>query len=210
MISVIIINYNGKNFIENSIETVLLSNWWDFEIIFFDNNSSDGSYDLVKEKYKENKKIKFYQSEKNLGFAGGNNEAFKHSAGDIIFFLNSDVFVEKKCLEQVHNFFDNYKDAGIVQCKIKMALEKDRIENAGNYSDSLGLAYIIGYGENDDGRYDQIKKIFTANGAAFAMRREIFEKLNGFDDDYFLLYEETDLCWRARIAGAEIYYLPMA
>ena len=210
MISIIILNYNGRDFIGKTIESVLFGDFQDFEVIFFDNNSLDGSYEFVKEKYSGHRKIKIIKSSKNLGFAGGNNKAFEYTKGEVVFFLNSDAFIEKNCLVKIHEFFNDHKDAGIAQCKIKMAKEKDFIENAGNYSDTLGLAYIIGYNEKDNDQYEDVRKIFTANGAAFAMRREIFEKLKGFDEDYFLLYEETDLCWRARIAGAEIYYLPMA
>lgn len=210
LISVIIINYNGEKFILETIDSVLSNNFKNSEIILFDNASKDQSLEMIKQGYRDNNKIKIIESTTNLGFAGGNNEAAKYASGNILFLLNSDAIAEKECLQSIIDFFETTPDAGIIQCKIKSRRNPELVENAGNYIDTLGVSYVMANYREDCDKYNQTKKIFTANGAAFAIRNDVFNEVGGFDSDYFLLYEESDLCWRARISGYEIYYLPKA
>src|SRR5687768_4403046 len=96
-VSIIILNYNGKQFLKDCFESVLAQSYPDFEIIFFDNASDDGSIEYIKEKFTDSR-IKIITSTENLGFAGGNNEALTHCANDLIVLLNNDTKTEKDWL----------------------------------------------------------------------------------------------------------------
>lgn len=181
------------------------------EIIVADNASTDGSTDFISSDYPE---IRIIQNAENGGFAKGYNDALKDVEADIFCLLNSDVEVSPNWLQPIYEAFSQIPGAAIIQPKILDLLKKDYFEYAGaagGFLDQYGYPFCRGRIfqalEKDEGQYDDITEIFWATGACMFIRREVFNALGGFDEDYFAHQEEVDLCWRAQNAGYTIYYV---
>ena len=210
--SIIIVSWNALHHLKEFLPSVSATNHPDFEIIIADNASTDGSADWVKESFPE---VKIVRLNKNYGYCGGNNRAAAYANGDILLFLNNDVEVTPNWLESLEKcFIDNPKIA-VVQPKLRSYKNKDFFEYAGaagGFIDAYGYPFcrgrILETVEKDVGQYDKKDFIFWASGAAFAIRKEIFEKMNGFDDNFEFHMEEIDLCWRIQNRNYLIAYCP--
>jgi len=209
-VSIIILNYNGMEFADRCLESVLSSAYSDFEVIFVDNRSSDGSLEYVKKKFSSHSNLKLVINDKNYGFALGNNIGARQANGKYLVFLNIDTAVDSNWLTELVSVMDTYPSAGAAQCKLLLMDNPKLIDSAGHYMDWFGIAYVQGHAEEDRGQYSRITEVFGATGAALIIRRDIFKKLGGFDEDFFMLFEEDDLCWRIWIAGHKVLYIPQA
>jgi GT2 family glycosyltransferase len=207
-IGVVILNYNGlellKKFLPDLIKNSLNSN-----IYIVDNNSSDASLKWIGKNFKE---VRTILLDKNYGFAKGYNMGLKNIKDEIVCLINNDVLVNSGWLKPVSEFFDENKEAAIVQPHILDLNFKNRFEYAGaagGYIDKYGYPFcrgrIFDSIEEDKGQYDFNKEIFWASGACFFIRKNIFESLGGFDEDFFAHQEEIDLCWRARVMGYKVW-----
>lgn len=197
MVSIIILNYNGKVFLKDCLDSVLGQSYSDFEVILFDNCSSDGSVEFLKENYNTDK-VKLIVSEKNLGFAGGNNEALKHADGDYIVLLNNDTIVEKSWLEELVRAVNFDANVGIAQSLV--------------YTEGIPLKYfemngtLNLFGHNvmrffDIGE-DGIGDIFMVTGCSFIIKREVLNSIHGlFLDEYFAYAEDSYLSFKIKFAG---------
>ncbi len=208
--SIIIINYNGHEFIENCLRSVLSSSYANFEVIVFDNASADDSLKIVSQYFNNCQNLKIIKSKTNLGFARANNEAAKLAKGSILVFLNVDTKVDKDWLFYIFEAIETDQLIGAGQCKLKNYYNPEIIDSAGHYIDKFGLVHVLGDSEIDIGQFDKNKCIFAATGAAFVCKKSVFEKVNGFDNDFFMFFEETDLCWRIWLAGYKIIFIPQA
>jgi len=202
--SVVITNWNGKvklgDLLNRCLSSVAETRCNDFEVVFLDNGSTDGSYEYAREKYPN---FKFVRNAENLGGIG-KNEAIKICEGEIIVFLDNDTIVDPNWLNEPSKLFENPK-IGIVQSNLRL-LENPKIpDSIGHSISAIGLP-VENYFIMDEPGHPI--PIFGAKGAAFFIRRELFEELGGFDEDYFFYFEETDLCWRARLLGYEVYFSP--
>lgn len=184
----------------------------DAELIVIDNASTDDSKAILARDFP---KVKIIALDKNYGFAGGYNEGLKKLQHDIFVLLNSDVAVTPNWLEPMVKAFEADEALGIAQPKILSYREKEKFEYAGaagGWIDKWGYPFCRGRVfnelETDKGQYDSVQKVFWASGAAFFIRRELFESLKGFDQDFFAHMEEIDLCWRAQQLGYEIACIP--
>jgi len=208
----VILNYNGAGFIERCLESVLETDSLFFEVIFVDNASTDGSVDTAKELFEENPYIRIILNDENLGFAKGNNLALEHAKGDYIVFLNNDTEVAKNWLKELVDVLKSSPRIGAVQPKLLKLHDHKRIDSTGGFFDFLGYAYVRGEGELDKRQYDHSREIFYADGASLAIKRSAIDetRLNGavFDPDYFAYYEDSDLCWRLRLRGYRIVFVP--
>lgn len=209
-VSVIILNYNGMKFVEKCLKSVLNSNYTDFEIVFVDNASSDGSIKYVKEKFGFSPHLRLVILDKNYGFALGNNIGARHASGKYLLFLNIDTIVDSNWLTELTNVMKTDPSVGAAQCKLLLKDNPKLIDSVGHYMDWFGIAFVRGHKEEDQGQYDRVEEVFGATGAALLVRKDIFEKLGGFDEDFFMLFEEDDLCWRTWIAGYKVLYIPRA
>lgn len=319
-ISIIIVNYNGKRYIDNLFES--LANMQvenlQFEIVFVDNNSIDDSLDYLEKNFKEKiKNLNIVKSNKNLGFAGGNNLGVKNAKGEYIVFLNNDTAVEREWLINLHRCIKD-TGAGIVNSKLlffydfveiktwtadKILIDKDTkinkkdyridnkfcknllynpsdltcfgnsffyipliddiddyklsfkiinysgdgdkiivgdniffikdhineenlfeislsvntinknkitmIQNAGSGVNDNYDGYDIGFCEEDNGQYEEIREIGNGCGASMIMKKEDFLKVGGFDEKFFMYYEDTDLSYRIKnILNKRLLYCP--
>jgi len=208
VVSIIILNYNGLSYVQACLASVLRSDHSSFEVVFVDNNSTDGSLEYARKNFGNDSRLKIVRNYENYGYAKGNNLGVNYADGKYLVFLNVDTAVEYDWLIELIEFLDSHSDVGIVQCKLKSMDDRTVLDCTGHFIDWFGIAFVLGHGERDEGQYDSVNRIFAVSGAAFAVRRNVFEKLGGFDEDFFMLFEEDDLCWRAWIAGYAVFYVP--
>ncbi|RIV41897.1 glycosyltransferase family 2 protein [Flagellimonas pelagia] len=209
-IAVVILNWNGEALLERFLPSVM-EHSKGADIYVVDNASTDGSVDFLKQHYPS---IGVVQNDVNGGFAKGYNDGLKHIEADLFCLLNSDVEVTENWLGPIIKAFDEIPEAAIIQPKILDLKQKDHFEYAGaagGFIDMLGYPFCRGRIfqsiEKDEGQYDDIKEVFWATGACMFIKSEVFQSLNGFDEDYFAHQEEIDLCWRAKNAGHKVFYV---
>jgi len=211
---------NSKQISNPNIQNLKLS----LEIIVVDNNSTDGSVEFINSLI-NNSLIKLIKNKKNLGFAAGNNIGIRYvldSGADYIVVLNNDVIVKNDFLTPLVSFLEENKEVGVVTPKIYFApgheFHKDRYKKneQGKVIWSVGgtidwqnvIASNRGVDEVDKGQYDQETEVDFASGCCLMAPSFIWEKVNFFDERYFLYYEDSDLCQRVKRAGYKIVYVP--
>ncbi len=204
----IIVNYNNLNFLKKCLTSALNSDYPDFEVVLVDNASKDGSLEFIEAEFGSNSLLKVVRNGSNLGFAGGNNSGIAVASGDILVFLNSDTEVEAGWLKALSDVFEFDKTIGACQSKLLLLQDRCKFDNAGGFIDRMGLPIVQGFRETDIGQYDQMFDVFWAKGAAFAVKRSVLSQVGCFDEDFFLEYEETDLCWRIWLRGYRIVFAP--
>ena len=211
-VAVVILNWNGKNFLQQFLPSVIKNSNEHTEIIVADNASTDDSISFLKEFYPA---VKIILLEKNYGFAKGYNEALKKVDSDYFVLLNSDAEVSEGWIEPMVKLLESDSSIAACQPKVLSYQEKnvfDYAGAAGGWLDKFGYPFAKGrvfdYCEEDKGQYDQQEPIFWASGAAMFIRAAAFHEVNGFDEYFFAHQEEIDLCWRLQLAGYQVYSCP--
>lgn len=193
-VSIIILNYNGRQFLKDCFESVLSQSYQSFEIIFFDNGSADGSVEFVKQVYTDSR-IKVIESKVNLGFAGGNNEALKNCSNDLIVLLNNDTKTEKDWLKYLIEAVDE-RNTIASSFVITQGIPPEYYETNGSVS---YLMYnIMNVFENPGDE-------FYPNGCSLIFRKS--ETGEPFDSDYFYYGEDVYLGLRARFSGMKVKFV---
>jgi GT2 family glycosyltransferase len=206
MISVIIVNYNGRRFLDPCLSSLRTqSTTQDFETILVDNASSDDSVDFVRKYFPETKII---ENKTNLGFAGGINEGIRTARGDYILTLNNDIILEPGFIESLTGPMKNNDSTGM--CAGKMLFPDGRINSAGICISRSGAAWDRGMFQEDTGQFDAPEEVFGPCGGAALYRKKMLDEIGLFDEDFFLFMEDVDLAFRARLAGWNCRYVPMA
>jgi len=202
MVSIIILNYNGKEFLEKCLSSVLGQSYSDFEIIFIDNASQDDSFGFVKKNFTDSR-LKCYKAEKNLGFAGGNNFGYSYCSGEYIVLLNNDTVVDKDWLKYLVQTIKSDRYIGIVQSLVYTEGIPVKYYEMNGTINLLGHN-VMGFFEIDrEGRGE----ILQANGASVIINRELIEKTGRlFLDEYFLYAEDTYLSLKARFCGYQVLH----
>ena len=211
-IAIVILNWNGRKYLEKFLPFVTASTIPGAEVIVADNASTDDSIAFLREKYPG---LRIITLDRNYGFAGGYNEALKQVKSDYYVLLNSDVEVHPGWLEPAIALLENDHSIGACQPKILMYDDRTRFEYAGaagGWLDYLGYPFAKGrvfdVCEKDEGQYDQAEPIFWASGAALFIRAGLYHELGGLDGFFFAHQEEIDLCWRMQLAGHKVYSCP--
>ncbi|MFT6130221.1 MAG: riboflavin kinase/FMN adenylyltransferase [Neolewinella sp.] len=209
--AVVILNYNGRGFLEEYLPGVIDSLPPYARVIVADNLSTDDSVTWMKETHPG---VELIELPENYGFANGYNMAMMQVESEIYVLLNSDVRVTPDWITGIIPLFKD-KTIGAAQPKILAEADHDRFEYAGaagGYLDYLGYPFCRGriftHTERDEGQYDGRSEIFWATGAAFFCRADLFHALGGFEPEYFAHAEEIDLCWRMKRAGYKIMAEP--
>jgi GT2 family glycosyltransferase len=212
-IAVILLNFNGEKLLQKFLPYIIKFNDFKISSIYLiDNKSSDKSVEICKKKFPE---VTIIINKKNLGYAAGYNEGVKNIKADYFVFINTDVLVTKNWLIPLFNKMDSNNEIGACQPKILSEKKKEYFEYAGasgGYIDTLGYPFcrgrIFDYIEKDKGQYNDEKEIFWTSGCCMMIRSKIFNKLKGFDKDFFAHMEEIDLCWRIKRLGYKNYCIP--
>jgi GT2 family glycosyltransferase len=206
-VTVQIPNYNGIRYLKDCLDSVLATDYNDFDVIVIDNASTDGSVEFVKKNYPQ---IKLVENKKNYGFAAALNKNSDALRSEYIAFLNNDVVVESKWLGILVDYMEKSRVVAAANPKILFLQDRKKVNSAGGNCDIYGVGWNRGNGEMDNGQYDKVEEVFYANGAALVIRKEAWLDVGKFDEDYFLYGEDLDWCWRARLKGYKILYSPEA
>jgi GT2 family glycosyltransferase len=205
--SVIVLNWNGKHFLEECLGSLQGQSLRNFEVILVDNGSTDGSVEFVTEHFPE---VIVVPLSKNLGFCGGNNEGIEKSSGEWIMLLNNDTEVVPEFLNAMHQAVRTHPDAGMFACKMLFADSKATIDNCGFTVSRAGTAQEIGRFEIDRGQYGPDLEPFGPSGGAGVYSRAMLDRIGLLDEDFFLIYEDFDLAMRARLQGFRCRFVPEA
>ncbi len=209
--SVLVLNWDRKDDLIDCIESLTKQTYTNTEIIIVDNGSSDGSQDAVRKKYPE---VKLIENEKNLGFAKGNNIGIKKAKGEFILTLNNDIQADKDWVKELVETAKSSQDIGMCASKMKLYYEQDKIDSTGIVGGVTGASYDRGFGEKDDGQYDEPEEVFGPCAGAALYKKKMLEDIKldkqYFDEDYFAYNEDSDLAWRARLRGWKCMYEPKA
>jgi GT2 family glycosyltransferase len=206
-ISIVILNYNGRKFLEENLSSVFQSNYMNFEVVFVDNGSSDDSVRFVESYFGHHGNLKVITSSKNLGCSRGRNLGLVHTKGDLIVFLDNDTKVDPEWLVELAKVCQKDPSVGVAQSKLLRADNPKKIDSTGGFLDFFANPLQRGLMEDDIGQYEHADEIFYAGGA-FMFRREVLDRIGLFDSDFFLWYEDTDLSWRSWLAGYRVIYVP--
>jgi GT2 family glycosyltransferase len=211
-VSVVILNWNGKKFLEQFVPALTRSSYKHMEVVIADNGSTDDSVLFLQSNYPQLRLIKF---ETNYGFAKGYNEALKKIESDYYILLNSDVEVPEHWIEPMVELLESNSNIGACQPKLLTYSDKKLFEyagGAGGWLDEYGYPFakgrIFDVFENDYGQYDKAEPVFWASGAAMFIRARLFHEAGGFDEFFFAHQEEIDLCWRLQLMGYQVWSCP--
>ena len=202
--SVVVVSYNGLGDLERCLRSLLNTCDQDVEVIVVDNASSDGSAEFVARAFPD---VRLIRNRVNRGFGAACNLAAQLAGGSYLAFLNPDTVVESGWLDELTQVLEETSDAALATSKVLLLDAPDRINAAGNDSNFTGLTLCRGAGQPRP-RFDEREEVGAVSGAAFVMRRSVFTALGGFDESFFLYLEDTDLSWRARLAGYRCLYVP--
>ncbi len=213
-VAVVILNWNGRKYLDQFLPSVLASSYPNLEIIIGDNASTDDSVSFLKVNYPQ---LRIIQNDQNYGFAGGYNRILAQVDADYFVLLNSDVEVSENWIDPVIQLMETKPQIAAAQPKILSYHDKRSFEYAGAAG---GLIDFLGYPfcrgrifdtlEKDLGQYDVAKEVFWASGAALFIKKTAWIEIGGFDEDFFAHMEEIDLCWRLKNRGYQIWYCPDA
>jgi GT2 family glycosyltransferase len=204
-VAVAVITHNGKRYLKTCIESLLNQTYKNFDIYLIDNASSDGSSEYVKQNFPMVKIIRF---EKNLGFAKAYNIAIRMIDADYIALLNDDTKVHPKWLEELVKAALEDEKAGALGALILFLDHPDIVQHAGGMITPIGGGIDIGFGKPLHEVDLRKRYVGYVCGAAMLVNKDAFEKVGGFDNDYFAYFEDVDLCWRMWLQGYKVVLVP--
>ena len=206
-VSSIILNWNGRRYLEPCLESVLAQTFRDFEIIVVDNGSSDGSTDLVRAQFPA---VRLIENQRNLGFAAANNQAIRATTSEFVATLNNDTRTDPGWLAALVSAMERAPGVGMCASKMVFAHQPDMINSAGICLDRAVIAWDRLGGQPDDRADDEPRSVFGACAGAALYRRAMLDQTGLFDEAFFAYLEDVDLAWRAQLAGWRALYVPQA
>jgi GT2 family glycosyltransferase len=189
-VSIIILNYNSKEYLANCLDSVKKLEYPNYEVIVVDNASTDGSVSYVQNNLHS---IRLIKNLKNLGYAKANNEAAKEANGEFLLFLNADTWIKPNLLNELVSTITINPNAGVCCCT-QLSYDGTQRLNSGLTTDLF--AYPL--------EPTNQEKILYSDGASLFVKRFVFEQVGGFDPAYFMYGEDVDLGWRILLAGYDI------
>lgn len=202
--SIIIVNYDGQEDLEECLPSVCNQSIDDYEVIVVDNDSDDGSVSFVREHFPE---VRVVANEENRWYPGGNNDGMERARGEYIVILNPDVEVERDWLEQLLAPFEDNPQVGATTSRIVKFDDRSKLNTCGNFAHYTGLGFCRGLNESVESQTRR-ERVPAVSGSAFAIRREVYEEIGGFDELFQMYYEDLDFSWRIRLAGYDILHVP--
>lgn len=217
-LSIIIVNYNVKEFLQNLIHSIeKAASDISHEIIIVDNASDDGSVDFIREKFPFTKLI---VNNKNLGFSKANNIGLSIAQGEYILLLNPDTLISEDTLTKMIDFFEDHPDAGLAGCKIlnsdgtlQLACRRSFPGPWTSFCKVTGLSTIFPksklFARYNLTYLDENKtyEVDAVSGSFMMLKKDIYQKVGGFDEQFFMYGEDLDLCYRIQKAGYKVYYV---
>jgi len=195
LISIIIVNYNGKKWLKKLFNSLFSQTYEKFEIIFVDNASNDDSIEFIKNNYNDGR-IKILKSEKNLGFAGGNNFGIRNAIGQYVLLINNDTWIENNFLEKIVNFYNNNNFDIVAPREVNY----DKTEKDNNRSIMIDFLGHFAYKKFKN-------KDFYLSGVCLFFDKDFYIKTQGLDNNFFMYVEETDWFWRLNLLKIQFSYI---
>ncbi len=217
-LSIIIVNWNGKDLLARCLQAVeSTTKKITYETYVVDNASTDGSQDMIRRDFPT---VKLIANPNNVGFATANNQAMKVASGRYVLLLNSDAFVKENTLDDMVKFMDEHPDAGMSSCKL--TYEDGSLQRSCATFPTLATEFYIALGLDKlfprspifgrylmtDWNYDDIRPVDVIMGAFMLVRADLIAKIGMMDEGFFMYSEEVDWCYRFKQAGSKIYFCP--
>ncbi|MFN7992058.1 MAG: glycosyltransferase family 2 protein [Bryobacteraceae bacterium] len=206
-ISVVVINWNGREYLRACLRSLSNQEAADFEVIVVDNGSTDGSVEMMRRDFPA---VRVLANTQNRGFCGANNQGFQLARGRFVAILNNDAEVAPGFLAALRRVFDIAPDIGMAAAKVLVYEDPRRIDKVGHLIYPDGQNRGRGTGELDTGQYDRLEECLWPDGCAAMYRKSMLDQIGGFDEDLFIFGDDAELGLRARIAGWRCFYVPDA
>jgi GT2 family glycosyltransferase len=203
-VSVILVNYNGMPHLDVCISSVLKQSYTDFEIVFVDNNSTDGSLEYARSKFPD---LIFVANNENLGYAGGINSGLAHAGGEYIAPLNIDTEVAPDWLGAMVTFLDEHPQAAAVTPRVLLFDDRTKVNALGLNVHIAGLGFCRGLGKKDDSSIIA-ENVPGVSGCSYLIRRQSLEQMGGAPGWCFMANDDVIVSWLLRLMGYELYCLP--
>jgi GT2 family glycosyltransferase len=206
MVSVVIVNYRGADDTIECLSSLRSLDWPQdrMQVVVVDNASGDGSAERIAAAAPD---VTLIASRENTGFAGGCNLGAANAHGEYIAFINPDARPHPAWLSEAVNVLQSEPNVGCVASKV-LDWDGKRIDYVGGNINFVGQGYKLEAGDVDDGRYDKPRRVLFPTGSAMVVRTQIFRRLGGFDEQYFMFFEDVDFGWRLNLLGHDVRYVP--
>ncbi len=205
-VTVIVVNWNGKTCLIQCLDALRKQSFQDLETVVVDNGSSDGSADTVRQLFPE---VTLISLTDNYGFAVANNIAIRRSDTEYVALLNNDAIAHPLWLENLITALSTFPEAGFAASKMLYHDAPHIIDRAGDGYTTAGAGCLRGRGRQNNA-HDQPEWVFGACAGAALYRMSMLQDIGLFDEDFFLLYEDVDLSFRAQLRGYKCLYVPIA
>ena len=205
-VSVIVVNWNGKEFLSECLDGLRRQTYQPFSVILIDNGSHDGSLDFIHRYYPE---VRTIALSKNVGFSAANNYALKSIQGEYVALLNNDAVPDRLWTRHLVETLELHPEAGFAASKMLFCDDPDVIDRAGDTYTRAGTGLLRGRGERAR-NFGKTEWIFGACAGAALYRTSMLSDIGLFDKDFFLLYEDVDLSFRAQLMGYKCIFVPEA
>lgn len=218
-ISIVIVSYNVREFLEQALLSLKQSlKNISHEIFVVDNASSDSTVSMLKRRFPD---VTLIENKENVGFARANNQALERATGDYVCLINPDTIVQENTFSVLLNFFDGHPEAGMIGCKIlnadgslQLACRRSYPTPWVAFTKVVGLAKLFPKSRLF-GRYnltfldpEKVSEVEAISGSFMLLKRQALEQVGGLDEDFFMYGEDLDWCYRVQEAGYKIYYVP--
>ncbi len=207
VVSVVVLNWNGAHLLPTCLDSLRVQTLRDHELIVVDNGSTDGSLELLAERYPEAKVMRF---PRNMGFCIAMNAGMRAARGEFVFSLNNDTELDPRCLEETVAAMRADPGLGIAATKMVYYDDPGLINSAGHACNGEGIVVDIGRGLPDSEWFSRPREVLGACAGACLYRKAMLDEVGLFDPDFFISYEDIDLGWRAQLAGWRARYVPTA
>lgn len=205
-VSVVVVSWNRWPLLEKCLLSLARQSFSEAEVIVVDNGSRDGSVHLVRARFPS---AHILALPDNVGFSRANNLGIRHARGEYVALLNNDAEAVPDWLSELVAALEADPDVGFCASKIVLYAEPRLADACGDFYTIEGVPGKTGHLEPAD-RYNKPREVFAACAGAAIYRRALLEKVGGFDEDFFIIYEDTDLSFRARLLGYRCMYVPTA
>lgn len=206
-IDIVIPNFNGKVFLQNCLDSLKKQHGVDFTVFVVDNGSDDGSVDFLREQYPETKILAW---EENKGFSAAVNAGIYAGSAPLVFLLNNDTELDENCLAELATAAREKTEYTFFAAKMLNYRDHSRLDGAGDAFLLGGVGYKLGTMEADSSYYSTARNVFGACAGAALYRRELFDEIGCFDEDFFAYLEDVDFNFRANSRGKKCWYVPEA
>ncbi len=207
LLTVAVLTYDGRSLLEIVLPSLAAQRFRDFRTVVVDNGSRDGTAAWLHEQWPE---VEVVQLPENAGVTVALNVCVDAATTELVCLLNNDLELHPDCLGELVAALREHPEAGSAAAKLIDYHDRGVIDGAGDLFIWQGLALRRGHGEPDRGQYDEPRAIFGACGATVVYRRRALEAVGPFDERYFAIYEDSDWCFRAQLAGWDCRYVPSA